>query len=271
MDSELKKYLVKSGNKLKLAKFDPSETSCFKDGKKAALKKIAKMNSEIEELQEAMYAERKHGLLVVLQGMDTAGKDGTIRHVFDGVNPQGVKVASFKKPTPIELDHDFLWRVHPHVPGKGEICIFNRSHYEDVLVVRVHKLVSKEVCKKRCEHIVNFERMLSDSGVTIVKIFLCIDKDEQKKRLLSRKEDVAKQWKLSESDVPERAFWDSYIEAYEDAITRTSTENAPWFVIPSNHKWYRNYLVSRIIHETLLSLKIRTPKPSFDVSKLEIE
>ncbi len=271
MSEEIKKYLVAPGSKLRLSKIDPGETSCFSEGKKAGLKKTCKMTAKIDEMQEILYAQRKHKILVVLQGIDTAGKDGTIRHVFEGVNPQGVKVASFKKPSTAEADHDFLWRVHPHVPGKGEIVIFNRSHYEDVLVVRVHKLVSKETWKRRYGHINDFERMLSDEGVTIIKLFLYLDNEEQKKRLLARQSDPAKQWKLSENDVPERKLWDKYIEAYEDAITATSTKYAPWYVIPSNHKWYRNYLISRIIYETMRKMNMKIPPPSFDVSKLVIE
>ncbi|MEM4247862.1 MAG: polyphosphate kinase 2 family protein [Candidatus Nanoarchaeia archaeon] len=270
MDDAIKNYFVDPGTKLKLSKIDASDTSCFPKGKKAALKKIKKLSEQIEEMQELLYAEKKHRLLVVLQGMDTSGKDGTIRHVFEGVNPQGVKVASFKKPTQLELDHDFLWRIHPHVPAKGEIVIFNRSHYEDVVVVRVHKLVSKEQIKKRYDHINAFEKMLYDEGTTILKFYLHIDKDEQKARLLARKNDKAKQWKLSENDVPERQLWDDYIEAYEDAIKKTSQKHAPWFVIPANHKWYRNYLISKIILHTLTKMDIKTPEPSFDVSKLEI-
>ncbi len=271
MASATRKYMVEPGGKINLSKMNPAETALFEDGKKVALEKNEKMRSKIDSMQEMLYAQKKHRILIVLQGIDTAGKDGTIRHVFEGVNPQGVKVASFKKPTEPESDHDFLWRVHPHVPGKGEIVIFNRSHYEDVLVVRVHDLVPEKIWKKRYDHINNFEKMLSDEGVTILKFFLYIDRDEQKKRLLSRQSDETKQWKLSESDVPERKLWDKYIKAYEEAISRTSTKDAPWYVIPSNHKWYRNYLISRIISETMEDLKLKIPKPSFDVSKLVIE
>jgi PPK2 family polyphosphate:nucleotide phosphotransferase len=203
--------------------------------------------------------------------MDTAGKDGTIRHVFEGANPQGVKVASFKKPSLEALDHDYLWRIHAHTPQKGEIMIFNRSHYEDVLVTRVHDLVPKKVWSKRFQHINEFERMLSDEGAIILKFFLYIDKDEQKKRLEDRIHRSDKHWKLSASDLPERKLWDKYIGVYEEAIGNTSTEWAPWYVIPANRKWYRNLIISKILVETLTDLKMSYPEPTVDVSKLVIE
>lgn len=266
-----KSCIVVPGTDVKLSKINPADRQCFKKGKKSALVQIEKYRAEIESMQELLYAGHRHRVLIVLQGIDTAGKDGTIKHVFDGVNPQGVKVASFKKPTPLELDHDFLWRIHPHTPGKGEIVIFNRSHYEDVIVTKVHKLVPHDILKDRYDHINNFEEMLADEGVTIIKFFLYIDNEEQKKRLLERQQMPEKQWKLSESDVPERKLWDDYVKAYEDVLSKTSTKRAPWFIIPSNRKWYRNLAISSLMHETLKNLHMEMPKPSFDVSKLVIE
>jgi PPK2 family polyphosphate:nucleotide phosphotransferase len=257
--------------KINLKKLDAGDTSACADGKKAAEKEFEKLIRKIDELQELFYADRRHKMLIVLQGMDTAGKDGAIRHVFRGVNPQGVKVASFKKPAQIESDHDFLWRIHRQTPGRGEIMIFNRSHYEDVLVVRVHDLVPEKIWRKRYEHINNFEKMLADEGTVILKFFLHIDNAEQKKRLESRKDDPDKHWKISPSDLPERALWDKYTEAYEDAIGNTSTKWAPWYVVPSNSKWHRNYVISKVLVETLKSLGMKYPEPQVDVSKLVIK
>jgi PPK2 family polyphosphate:nucleotide phosphotransferase len=192
--------------------------------------------------------------------MDTGGKDGTIRHVFDGVNPQGVKVASFKKPTPRELAHDYLWRVHPHTPGNGEIVIFNRSHYEDVLVVRVHELVPKKVWNRRYEQINDFERRLAEEGTTILKFFLHISKQEQKERLRARLDEPDKNWKFSSGDLAERALWDDYQQAYEDVLSNTSTKWAPWYIIPADQKWFRNLLISQILVDTLERLKMRYPE-----------
>jgi len=196
-----------------------------------------------------------------LQAMDTGGKDGAIRAVFEGVNPQGVKVASFKTPTPVELSHDYLWRVHQQTPGKGEIVIFNRSQYEDVLVVRVHNLAPEEVWSKRYQHIREFERLLADEGTTILKFYLHIDLEEQAERFLARVEDPTKQWKFNPGDLDERARWDDYMKAYEDMLNQTSTAWAPWYVIPSNKKWYRNWLISKIVIKTLKNLDMRYPAP----------
>jgi PPK2 family polyphosphate:nucleotide phosphotransferase len=224
----------------------------------------------LEELQEMLYAEHKHKVLIVLQAMDTGGKDGTIRHVFEGVNPQGVRVAGFKKPTPEELDHDFLWRVHKQVPGKGEVVIFNRSHYEDVLVVRVHNLAPQEVWSKRYDHINDFERMLVDEGTTILKFFLHIDLDEQKERLQARLDEPNKRWKFNPEDLEERKLWPQYVKAYEDAISKTSTDWAPWYIVPANRKWYRNLVVGTVIIETLKDLDMRYPEAEFDPADIKI-
>jgi PPK2 family polyphosphate:nucleotide phosphotransferase len=214
----------------------------------------ARLNAALEEitrLQELLYAAQETPLLIILQGMDTSGKDGTIRSVIGSMNPGGCDVASFKVPTPHELAHDFLWRIHPHAPGKGQVVIFNRSHYEDVLVVRVKNLVPEAVWRKRYEQINEFERLLTENGTVILKFFLHITKDEQEERLLAREQDPAKAWKLSVEDWKNREFWDDYMAAYEDAINACSTPDAPWHVIPANKKWYRNVLVAETIAATL--------------------
>lgn len=265
------KYRVKPGQKVDLLKWDPDEISEFPEGKKAAKETIKRLNNELEALQELLYAEHKQKVLIVLQAMDTGGKDGTIRAVFDGVNPAGVKVASFKAPTQEELDHDYLWRVHKHTPGKGEMVIFNRSHYEDVLVVRVHDLVKKAVWEKRYEHIKNFETMLADEGTTIIKIFLYISKEEQKERLQERLDIPEKNWKFSSGDLKERKLWNEYIKAFEVALEKTSTDEAPWYIIPANRNWYRNYLISSIIVDKLKSLKMKYPPAEEGLADIVIE
>ncbi|MFZ3150723.1 MAG: polyphosphate kinase 2 family protein [Anaerolineaceae bacterium] len=263
MDDE--KYRVPHKGKIKLNDYDPNDSSLFDGNKKDGKEALLKLNQELEALQELLYAESKHRLLVVLQAMDTGGKDGVIRSVFEGVNPQGVKVASFKTPTSIELSHDYLWRIHEHTPGKGEIVIFNRSHYEDVLVVRVHELVPEAVWSKRYQHINEFERMLTDEGTTILKFFLHIDLKEQARRFLARVEDPTKQWKFNPGDLDERARWNDYQEAYEKVLNQTSTPWAPWYVIPGNKKWYRNWLISKIVIKTLKDLKMESPAPAQDL------
>jgi PPK2 family polyphosphate:nucleotide phosphotransferase len=264
-------HLVEPGKKIKLAERDPQDTGDFKGGKEDGLKEIAKLNEKLQELQELLYAEGKHKVLVVLQAMDTGGKDGAIRRVFDGVNPQGVKVASFKVPTAEEMAHDYLWRVHKVVPANGELVIFNRSHYEDVLVVRVHNYVPKEVWSKRYEQINAFEKLLAENGTTILKFFLHISKDEQKERLQARLDDPTKHWKFSLGDLGERKLWDDYQSAYEDALSKTSTEYAPWYVVPANRKWYRDLVISKVLVETLEGLKMKYPEPKDDLSGVVIE
>jgi len=267
----MKRYLIEPGTKVSLAEHDPNETGDFNGGKKKGQAALKELNGELQILQELLYAENKHKVLVVLQAMDTGGKDGTIRRVFDGVNPQGVKVASFKVPTPEELGHDFLWRVHKVVPGRGEMVIFNRSHYEDVLVVRVHGLVPEPVWKRRYDQINDFERMLAETGTTILKFFLYIDLDEQKERLQARLDDPTKHWKFNVGDLAERKLWNEYIKAYEDVLERTSTEYAPWYVVPANRKWYRDRVISTVLVETLKGLKMEYPKPRDDLSGVVIE
>lgn len=259
MDDEM--YRVPIKGKIKLKDYDPNDSKLFDGNKKDGKEALQKLNAELELLQEQLYAEGKHRLLIILQAMDTGGKDGAIRAVFEGVNPQGVKVASFKTPTPVELSHDYLWRVHQQTPGKGEIVIFNRSQYEDVLVVRVHNLAPEAVWSKRYQHIREFERLLADEGTTILKFYLHIDLEEQAERFLARVEDPTKQWKFNPGDLDERARWDDYMKAYEDMLNQTSTAWAPWYVIPSNKKWYRNWLISKIVIKTLKNLDMRYPAP----------
>lgn len=229
------------------------------------------VNQRLERLQELLYAEGRHKMLVVIQATDTGGKDGTIRHVFDKVNPQGVKVASFKRPTDDELAHDYLWRVHHHTPRSGELTIFNRSHYEDVLVVRVHDLVPETVWSRRYDHINNFEQLLADEGTTIIKLFLHISKDEQRKRLQARIDTPEKHWKFDPGDLRERERWDDYQEAFRVMLERTSTTAAPWYVIPADHKWFRTLLVSEIIVDTLERLDMSYPPPADGIEDLVIE
>jgi PPK2 family polyphosphate:nucleotide phosphotransferase len=257
-----KRFIVRPGTKVKLKEFDPSY-----HGKHAshedALPEVQDHLAKIDALHQLMYAENKHALLIVLQGLDAAGKDGVIRHVMTGMNPEGCTVAGFKQPTPVELAHDFLWRVHSQVPAKGSIVIFNRSHYEDVLVVRVHHLVPEEEWSKRFELINEFEKLLAvENNTTILKFFLHISKEEQLERFKQRLDDPARNWKISDSDYKERDFWDEYTTAYEKMLKKTSTTYAPWFIIPSNHKWFRNLAISQIIVSALEELKMKRPKPT---------
>ena len=225
----------------------------------------------MQDLQYRLWAEKRRSVLVVLQGMDTAGKDGTIRHVFGALNPQGVRVEGFKQPTPEELAHDYLWRVHRKTPGHGRIVVFNRSHYEDVLVVRVHGLVPEDVWCWRYEEINAFERLLAGSGTTILKVFLHISKGEQKQRLQARLDEPDKLWKCSMGDLAERKRWAEYQEAYTDALSRCSTEHAPWFVVPADSKWYRNWSISSIVRRALEEMDPRPPRAEIDPSKVHIE
>ena len=263
-----KELIVKPGHKVQLRKFDPGDTLGWDKGhaRKASL---AKALQKLDQLQNLLYADHKHALLVVVQGLDAAGKDGTIRHVMSGVNPQGCRVTSFKTPSPEEAAHDFLWRVHQAVPPYGDIGIFNRSHYEDVLIVRVHDIVPKQVWSERYEQINEFERILQQNNVRTLKFFLHISKDEQKKRFLERIDDPDKRWKISQADFDERKFWDEYVEAYEDALTRCNTKRAPWFIIPADKKWFRNLAVSHIIVETLQEMGLKFPPATIDVKKLK--
>ncbi len=262
-----KEFRVKPDSKIKLKKIDPKDTPGCKseDDAKRGLDDYGK---KLTHQQVKLYAENKNAMLIVLQGLDAGGKDGTIKHVFTFLNPQGVMVTGFKQPTPFELKHDFLWRVHPHTPGKGEIAIFNRSHYEDVLITRVHKLIDKDTWTRRYEDIRAFEATLAEEGTTILKFFLHISKEEQLNRFAERLDDPDRNWKISESDYTERLLWDKYIEAFEDALSATSVKHAPWYVIPSDHKWFRNLAISQIMADTMEDLKLKFPPPSVDLGDI---
>ena len=262
-----RKFCVKPGSKVNLAKVDAG----FRDKHEShehALPEIEKYSQKLRELQYLMYAEDKRSLLICLQGRDAAGKDGTINHVLSAMNPQGCTVTGFKVPSKEEATHDFLWRYHQHTPGKGQVAIFNRSHYEDVLVVRVHDLVPKKVWSRRYEHINDFEKMLYDNGTHILKFYLHIDPEEQLERFKKRIDDPARHWKISDGDYAERPYWDAYTAAFEDALGKCSSEHAPWFIIPSNHKWFRNLAISRIVAEVLESLKMKFPEPTVDIEEI---
>ena len=263
-------YLVKPHTKVRLANLSTDETGDFHD--KAEMDAASATHAKkLDELQELLYAAQSKALLIVLQGMDTAGKDGTIRHIFSGVNPQGCDVASFKVPTQLEQRHDFLWRCHAQVPPKGMIGIFNRSHYEDVLSPWVHGKMSAKEAARHMEEINDFERMLSDNDVVILKFFLHISREEQTRRLQERIDEKKKHWKLSPSDFEERQFWPAYMRAYQDVLSNTSKKYAPWFVIPSDHKSYRNVAISSVIVDAMERMKLKYPKPTFDPSGIKLE
>lgn len=264
----VKKFLVEPGSQVDLSKIDAS----FKDTHEShehALPEIELYSKQMKDLQYLMYAEGKKSLLICLQGRDAAGKDGTINHVLSSMNPQGCTVTGFKVPSKEEAAHDFLWRYHQHAPAKGQVAIFNRSHYEDVLVQRVHRMVPKSVWTERYKHINHFEKLLHDNGTHILKFYLHIDPDEQLERFKQRITDTARHWKISDGDYAERPFWDSYTEAFEDALSNCSTKHAPWFIIPSNHKWFRNLAISRIVSETLESLKMKFPEPTVNIEEIK--
>ncbi len=261
--------LVPPDSKIKLDAIDPGHT--YGVSKEKAAERLAANLKRLAVLQYLLYAEARRSLLVVLQGIDAGGKDGTIRRVMSGLNPQGVSVTSFKAPEGPEKRHDYLWRVHNAVPEFGKIGIFNRSHYEDVLIVRVHNMVPKPVWSKRYDQINDFERMLSDNGTRIVKFLLYISKEEQAGRFRERLEDKSKNWKFSPEDIKEREYWDQYIAAYEDVLRKCSTKDAPWYVIPANHKWFRNVAVSEIVMRTLEDMDLKYPKPVADLSGIQFE
>jgi PPK2 family polyphosphate:nucleotide phosphotransferase len=268
MPNYRKKFVVKSGSKIRLKHFDPSYRG-KDESHKSALAEIEKHRQKMDELQYLMYAENKHSLLIVLQALDAGGKDGTVRHVFAGMNPAGCTSVGFKQPTPKELAHDFLWRVHPYVPAKGSVAIFNRSHYEDVLVARVHGLVPENIWSKRYDEINDFEKLVTtQNNTTILKFFLHISKEEQLARFEKRLDDPARHWKISDSDYKEREYWDNYTKAFEDVLNKTSTEHAPWFVIPSNHKWFRDLAISQIIVGQMEDMDMQLPKPTVDLAEI---
>jgi PPK2 family polyphosphate:nucleotide phosphotransferase len=254
------RHRVPPGAKVRLRDHDPRDTSGFKGSKDDAVAETRALGQDLQKLQELLWADHRHRILLVLQGLDTSGKDGTVSHVFDGVNPQGVRVAKFGPPSPVELAHDFLWRVYPELPESGEIAIFNRSHYEDVLIVRVDHLAPRDVWSRRYHEINEFERTVVDEGTTVVKFFLPISRKEQTKRLQERLNDPTKHWKFSASDMTERRNWNQYTPAIEEMLERTSTPWAPWYLVPSDRKWYRDLVVSRVLVRTLKDLKLRWPK-----------
>jgi len=262
-----KEFLVKPGSKVDLGKVDAG----FRDQHEShehAMPEIETWNRKLHDLQYLMYAEGKRSLLICLQGRDAAGKDGTINHVLGAMNPQGCTVSGFKVPSKEEAAHDFLWRYHKAAPAMGHVAIFNRSHYEEVLVQRVHNMVPKKVWTKRYEYINDFEKMLSENGTHILKFYLHIDAKEQLERFKQRIDDPARHWKISDADYAERPFWDAYTAAFEDALGKCSTRHAPWFIIPSNHKWFRNLAISRIVAEALDALGMKFPEPSVDIDEI---
>ena len=263
-------FRIAPGSRPGIKDLDPAYTGGQAD-KKAAEAETADCQQKLRSLQELLYAEGRHSLLICLQAMDTGGKDGTVNHVLGAMNPQGCRVAHFREPSPEEAAHDFLWRHHREAPARGEVVIFNRSHYEGVLIERVHGLVPKEIWTKRYEAINAFEQGLVENGTRVLKFFLHISKDEQLKRFKDRLDDPSKQWKISDADYKERGFWDAYVEAYEDALARCSTAHAPWHVIPADHKWFRNLVVARIVVQELESLKMRYPKPGVDLDKIRAQ
>ncbi len=264
----MERYRIPPDTKVRLADFDPRDTAGVEE--KEAGARLQELNGRLASLQELLFAEGKHKVLVVLQAMDTGGKDGVIRHVFEGVNPQGVKVAPFGRPTEEELAHDYLWRVHAHTPGTGEMVVFNRSHYEDVLVVRVHGLVPESVWTRRYRHLVEWERLLAEEGTTILKFFLHISPEEQAERLAARRDDPTKRWKFNLGDLDERRRWSAYMAAYEEVLSRTSTPWAPWYVVPADRKWCRNLVVATVLVQALEGLQMAYPQPADDVSGVVI-
>ncbi|MEO1717258.1 MAG: PPK2 family polyphosphate kinase [Planctomycetota bacterium] len=273
-DDGLMIHRIEAGSKVDLRDIDPRKTPGLSGSKEEERAEAERVHSEnigaMRALQYNLWAEQKQGLLVVLQGMDTSGKDGTIRHVFGPLNPQGVRTQGFKKPTPIELRHDFLWRVHKHTPAAGRIVVFNRSHYEDVLAVRVLKLIPEEKWRLRYAHINDFEQLLTESGTRVVKIMLHMSKEEQKERLQARLDEPGKRWKFERGDLETRKLWDDYRAAYEEAIERCSTAHAPWHVVPADRKWYRNWAVSTIVRANLEAMDPQTP-PEPDLDGVVIE
>lgn len=265
--SYIDRFKVRPGSHLRLTEIDPAFKSHYEREEDAA-DEIKEFRKRLWTLQELLYVERKRSLLICLQAMDTGGKDGIINHVLGAMNPQGCRVEHFRQPSPAEAAHDFLWRAHLVAPARGEVVIFNRSHYEDVLVARVHELVPRKVWSKRYDRINEFERSLCDSGTVILKFYLHISKDEQLERFKARLDDPTKQWKISDADYAEREFWDEYTVAYAKALARCSTRRAPWFVIPANHKWFRDLAVGRIVVEQLESLGLKYPKPTVNIARI---
>jgi PPK2 family polyphosphate:nucleotide phosphotransferase len=264
------RYRIRQGRAVDLSSWDPADTGTL-DGKKAGRKALKPLVERMDALQRLLWADGRPKLLVVLQAMDTGGKDGAIRKVFGGLNPQGVTVTGFKKPTARELAHDYLWRVHPHTPASGHVSVFNRSHYEDVLVVRVLDLVPPERWSLRYEHINAFERLLADEGTTILKFYLHISKDEQRRRLQARLDNPEKRWKFSSGDLDHRALWPDYMDAYEAMLSQTSPDHAPWYVVPANNKWYRDLVLASVVVEALESMDLTYPQPESGLEDVTID
>ena len=260
-----------ANGKIRLADIDTRSTCSFNGDKAATVAILAQLNAQLVELQQVLYAEHKHKVLVVFQAMDTGGKDGVIRKVFSGINPTGIHVASFKAPTSVELDHDYLWRVHQRVPAKGELVVFNRSHYEDVLITRVEGWIDDRTAKRRFRQINNFEAMLVEEGTIIVKFFLHISKDEQKKRLQDRLDDKAKNWKFNPGDLTAREKWDDYQRVFEDAINATSSPHAPWYIVPADRNWVRDLYVCSVLVNVLSKLKMQYPDPPAGLDKVVLK
>jgi PPK2 family polyphosphate:nucleotide phosphotransferase len=267
----MERYRISPGQGVDLSAIDPGEKMLFSGlGKDEATLQFRDLQDRLRDMQKMLYAQNRHRVLVVMQAMDTGGKDGCIKHVFSHIDPQGIRVHSFKKPSDEELAHDFLWRIHARVPQRGQMVIFNRSHYEDIVAVRVKGLFPEAVWKRRERHIVEFERMLAEEGTTIVKIFLHISKEEQKNRLEARLSNPKKHWKFNPDDLADRARWDGFMAAYEDVFAKTSTRHAPWYVVPADRKWYRNLCVARIMVDTLAGLDLELPKVDWDPGSIEI-
>ena len=267
----MKIYRIRPGAKVKLADYSADGETELAGDKDRGIAQLESLKNDLRQLQRMLYAERRHRLLIVLQGMDGSGKDGTVRNVFSGIDPHGLRVVSFKSPTPAELDHDFLWRVHQEVPARGELTIFNRSHYEDVIAVNVKNLAPKPTWEKRYTHILNFEQLLVDEGTTILKFFLHISRDEQRRRLQARLANPEKHWKFNPEDLADRRLWPAFATAYEEVLTRTSTDIAPWFIVPANRKWYRNAIIATIVRDTLAKLELKFPKPAWDLNGVTVE
>jgi PPK2 family polyphosphate:nucleotide phosphotransferase len=268
--SRFDQYRVNPKN-FRIKDFDPNDRSERSGNKGQDIIDLCELQTQINKVQDVLHAEGKRKVLLVLQGMDASGKDGTVRHVLGGCDPLGIRIASFKKPTSHELAHDYLWRVHNQVPKAGELTVFNRSHYEDVLIVKVHDWIDSKTCKQRYQHIKDFEKMLTDTGTTIIKCFIHISKDEQKERFQARLDEPDKTWKFNPGDLVERAKWDDYMAAYEDAMKATSTKKAPWYVIPADSKTNRNLLISRILLKTLKDMKLKHPKAPEGYDSIVIE
>jgi len=271
MQIKIENYKVEPNTRIKLKDYNPDECKNCIITKEEAILRTKELNLHLDRIQKVQHAEKKYKILIIFQGMDASGKDGAIRNVFNSVNPSGVYVAHFGAPTKEDLSRDYLWRIHNKVPAKGEMVIFNRSHYEDILIVRVQNLVPESVWKKRFKHIVDFEEMLADEGTLIYKFFLNISNEEQRKRLQARIDNPDKHWKIDPNDFKDRELWDKYIEAYEDVLSKTSKEFAPWYIIPSNKKWYRDLIISTILEKELSKIKMSFPKPKQDYTGLIIK